>query len=95
MTFTKRLHPGIVAGEITESVRIWHRPRVKVGGRYAFPEGGQIEVTRIRQIEISDITPDLARRSGFDGLVDLLRVAKHGAGQNVYLVDFEYYPSIG
>ena len=47
-------------------------------------------MTRIRQIEIADITPDLARRSGFDGLVDLLKVAKHGSGERVFLIDFEY-----
>lgn len=90
MGFTKRLHAGIMAGEITETVRIWQRPHVKVGGRYAFPAGGHIEVTRIRQIEIADITAELARRSGFDGLVDLLKIAKHGPGENVYLIDFQY-----
>ncbi len=89
MTFTKRLHAGIMAGEITESVRIWHKPRVKVGGRYTLGPGA-VEVTRIREIEIADITPELARRSGFAGVVDLLKVAKHGAGQRVFLIDFEY-----
>jgi hypothetical protein len=91
MGFTRRLHAGIIAGEITETVRIWQRPHVKVGGRYGFPAGGQIEVTRIREIEVSDITPDLARRSGFDGLVDLLKTAKHGPGERVFLIDFEYH----
>jgi len=91
MTFTKRLHAGIMAGEITESVRIWQRPHVKVGGRYGFPAGGQIEVTRLREIELADVTPELARRSGFDGLVDLLKIAKHGSGERVFLVEFEYH----
>jgi hypothetical protein len=89
MTFTKRLHPGIMAGEITETVRIWKRLHVRVGGRYPLGAGA-VEVTRIREIEISDITPDLARRSGFDGLVDLLKIAKHGSGERVFLIDFEY-----
>lgn len=89
MTFTKRLHPGIIAGEITQTLRIWHSPRAKVGGRYPFADG-EIEVTRIREIELSDVTPDMARRQGFAGLVDLLKVAKHGAGQRVFLIDFEY-----
>ncbi len=89
MTFAKRLHAGIMAGEITETVRIWKRPHVKLGGRYRLGPG-HVEVTRIRQIEIADITPQLARRSGFDGLVDLLKVARHGSGENVYLIDFEY-----
>jgi len=91
MGFTKRLHAGIMAGEITESVRIWQRPHVKVGGRYGFPAGGQIEVTGLREIELSDLTPQMARRQGFAGLVDLLKIAKHGPGERVFLVEFEYH----
>jgi hypothetical protein len=91
MTFTKRLHAGIVAGEITCSVRIWQSPRVKLGGVYRMGAGA-IEVTGLRQIDFADITPALARRSDFAGVVDLLKVAKHGPGEKVYLVDFEYRP---
>jgi hypothetical protein len=89
MTFTKRLREPIMQGKITCSVRIWQRPHVKVGGRYALGPG-YVEVLSIKQIELADITPALARRSGFAGVVDLLKVAKHGPGENVYLVDFEY-----
>jgi hypothetical protein len=89
MTFTKRLHDPIRRGDVTCTIRIWHRPRVKVGGHYKI-DSGFVEVTKIRQIEIADITPALARRSGFAGVVDLLKVAKHGAGENVYLIDFHY-----
>jgi hypothetical protein len=91
MGFTKRLHAAIMAGEITESVRIWQRPHVKVGGRYGFPAGGQIEVTGLREIELSDLTPQMARRQGYAGLVDLLKIAKHGPGERVFLVEFEYH----
>lgn len=89
MTFTKRLRDGIVRGEITCSVRIWKQPRVKVGGRYRLG-AGEVEVDSIRQIELRDLTPALARRSGFSGVVDLLKVAKHGRGENVYLIEFHY-----
>lgn len=89
MMFTKRLRDPVMRGEVTCSVRIWQSPRVKVGGRY--PMGaGVIHVTSIREIGLADITPELARRSGFQGVVDLLKVAKHGPGQTVYLVEFEY-----
>ncbi|HEX4157913.1 MAG TPA: hypothetical protein VHY79_05515 [Rhizomicrobium sp.] len=87
--FTKRLREPITRGEINCSVRIWQRPHVKVGGRHALGRGF-IEVTAIREIALSAITPALARRSGFSGVVDLLRVAKHGPGEIVYLIDFEY-----
>lgn len=91
MIFTKRLHEAIMRGDITCSVRIWRHPRVRVGGRYRLGPGA-VRVTALRQIEMADITPQLARRSGFAGVVDLLKVAKHGAGENVYLVEFEYCP---
>lgn len=89
MQFTKRLREPISRGKITTTIRIWQRPHVKVGGRYPLGEGA-VEVTSIRQIEIADITPAMARASGFEGVVDLLKVAKHGAGQNVYLITFKY-----
>ena len=89
MVFSKKLREPIMRGEITCSVRIWRSPRVTVGGRYRLGPGA-VHVTSIREIELDDVTPDLARRSGFDGVVDLLRTAKHGAGENVYLVQFEY-----
>ena len=70
MQFTKRLHEGIRNGDITVSVRIWQRPHVRVGNRYKLGDG-MIHVDALREIELSDITPQLARRSGFNGVVDL------------------------
>jgi predicted DNA-binding protein (MmcQ/YjbR family) len=89
MMFTKRLRPGIRRGDITCSVRIWQSPHVKVGNRYPM-EDGQIEIDSIGRIEMQDITAQLARESGFSGVVDLLKIAKHGPGENVYLVRFHY-----
>ncbi len=89
MMFTKRLRPAVMSGEITCSVRIWRTARVKAGGRYQ-TGFGTIEVTSIREMPLETITPDLARRSGFAGLVDLLKVAKHGPGERVFVVEFEY-----
>jgi hypothetical protein len=91
MVFTKRLREGVRRGDITCSVRIWLRPRVKVGGRYPMDEG-EIEVDSIETIGFPDITPELARASGFLGVLDLLKVAKHGSGENIYLVRFHYVP---
>ncbi len=89
MQFTKRLREPIKNGEITTSIRIWQRPRVKVGHRYNLDEG-HIVVDRLNLIGFEDITPRLARESGFSGVADLLKVARHGAGRNVYLVTFHY-----
>lgn len=89
MQFAKRLREQVASGAVTCSVRIWQSPHVKVGGRYRVGAGA-IEVTSIRQIELGDITPALARRSGFAGVVDLLKIAKHGPGEKVYLIEFVY-----
>ncbi len=89
MVLTKRLRDRVRSGEITCSVRIWKYPHVKAGNRYRMEEG-HIEIDSIEQISFQEITPQLARESGFLGLIDLLKVAKHGPGENVYLVRFHY-----
>jgi hypothetical protein len=89
MVFAKRLRPSIRSGRIRCTIRIWAQPRVKVGGRYPMDEGS-IVVDSMTPITIDDITDDLARESGFDGVADLLRTAKHGKGDQGYLIRFHY-----
>lgn len=91
MLFARRLREGVRRGKITCSVRIWMHPRVRVGARYRMEEG-EIEVDSIETIGLPDITPELARASGFLGVLDLLKVAQHGRGNNIYLVRFHYVP---
>jgi hypothetical protein len=91
MMFTKRLREGVREGRITCSVRIWTKPNVRVGGLYPMEEG-HILVESIQPIALEDITGELARRSGFAGVVDLLKVARHGKGRNVYLIEFHFIP---
>jgi hypothetical protein len=87
MMFAKALRPRVMCGEITSSVRIWQTPRVRVGGRY--PLGpGFIEVTRLVEIDLADVTDDLARSTGFDSAEALLALARHGRGERVFLVEF-------
>jgi len=94
MVFTKRLREGIRRGRIRCSVRIWKRLHVKVGGRYTMDEG-HVVVDSIQPIRIRDITLDLARESGFESVDDLLQMARHGAGNKVYLIRFHYLPPGG
>lgn len=89
MQFTKRLRDPIKRGEITHSVRIWKSPRVKVGNHYKLDEGS-IVVDNLHELDFDDITPSLARKTGFAGVADLLKIAKHGQGENVYLVEFHF-----
>jgi hypothetical protein len=89
MVFTKRLRVGVQRREITCSVRFWMHPLVRVGARYPMGEGA-IEIDSIEMIGFPDITPELARESGFVGVLDLLKVAKHGRSEKIYLVRFHY-----
>src|ERR1035441_9828890 len=91
MVFSKRLRDGVRQGQITVTVRIWKRLQVRVGARYRMDEG-EIEVDSIEPIGFPDITPELARESGFLGVLDLLKIAKHGRGEKIYLVRFHYVP---
>ena len=91
MQFAKRLRDGVRSGRITCSIRIWQSPRVRAGNTYPMEEG-RILVESICEIALQDVTGDLARRSGFEGVVDLLKVAKHGKGTKVYLIEFHYVP---
>jgi uncharacterized protein YqfB (UPF0267 family) len=92
MQFTKYLRDGVRSGAITCSVRVWTRPHVTAGKRYRM-EGSEIEIDSISPVTFDDITEDLARASGFATVADLLKIAKHGRGENVYLVRFHYVPS--
>jgi hypothetical protein len=89
MVFSKQLVEGIRRGRIKCSIRFWTQPHVKVGGRYRLGDG-QIVVESITPIEMSDVTHGLARESGFDGVQALLDIARHGKGENIYLVRFHY-----
>jgi hypothetical protein len=91
MLFAKQLRDGIRRGRIKCTVRVWISPRVKVGGRYAM-EDGSVVVDSIERIRRKDITHDLARESGFESVGALLKIAKHGRGQNIYLIRFRYLP---
>lgn len=91
MQFMKRLRDPVRNGEVTRTVRIWKSLRVKVGNRYLL-EPGHIVVDAVHPIELSDITPEIARETGFKGVVDLLKTARHGTGDQVFLIDFHYLP---
>lgn len=94
MVFKKELREGVRRGRIRCSIRIWQRPHVKAGGRYPMDQG-HIVVDSIEPMELEDITDSLARESGFADVEDLLKTAKHGPGDHVYLIRFHYLPPGG
>jgi len=91
VVFTKALRPRIKSGRIRCSIRVWTRPHVKAGARYPIDDGS-IVVDSIESMTFRQITEDLARESGFESVKDLLAIARHGRGKNVYLVRFHYLP---
>jgi hypothetical protein len=58
-------------------------------------DDGHVVVESITPIRMADITQDLARESGFDNVDNLLRIAKHGPGDKVFLIRFHYLPPGG
>ena len=89
MVFAKELRENVRRGRIRCSIRIWMRPKVKVGGRYPMDDG-HIVVDSIERIRIKDITADLAGESGFGSVKELLEIARHGRGRKVFLIRFHY-----
>ena len=61
------------------------------GGKYRMDDG-HIVVDSIERISRKDITHDLAREGGFASVDDLLKIAKHGPGDKIFLVRFHYLP---
>jgi hypothetical protein len=89
MIFSNPLRPRVMSGEITESIRVWLKPKVRAGGRYALGPGS-IEVTSITEIAPERVTDKLAQRTGFEDAAALWKMARHGPGDRVYLVRFVY-----
>ena len=92
MMFAKALRERVRSGEITTSVRVWQRPHVKVGGRYPLLDGF-IEVTRLQEVDLDDVTEAMAREGGFESLEALMKTARHGRGERVFIVDFVFEAS--
>ena len=89
MMFAKLLRARVCSGEITQSIRFWMHPRVRVGGRYPLLRGA-IEVTDLTEIDLGDVTDEVARAGGFETLDALMKTARHGRGERVFKVEFRF-----
>jgi hypothetical protein len=74
MEFSSELRNDVLAGDITLSVRLWRRPRVKQSGRYRVGPG-KIEVDAIELVPFAAVTGDddreaLRRRAAHAGPID-------------------------
>jgi hypothetical protein len=89
--FSRELVEDVLAGDITLSVRLWTRPRVKAGGRYAVGLG-EIEVDAIELVPFAAITEADVRRAGEPDRETLRRRAAHAGPIDddtlVYRIEF-------
>ena len=76
MEFSRELRNDVLAGDITLSVRLWQRRRVKPGGRYRVGLG-EIEVDAVELVPFAAITAEDVRRAGEADRETLRRRAAH------------------
>jgi hypothetical protein len=74
--FSREVRDDVRAGRITVSVRLWSRPKVKVGGRYPI-ESAHFEVDSIELIPFSALTEEDVHSSGEPDREALRRRAAH------------------
>ena len=98
MDFSPELREDVLTGEITVSYRLWSRPRVKTGGRYAVGPG-QIEVDSVELVPFAAITAADVRRSGERDREAVRRRAAHAGpiedGTLLYRVEFHLVDPAG
>jgi len=89
--FSRELRNDVLAGDITLSVRLWQRPKVKPGGRYRVGLGA-IEVDAIELVPFAAITGKDVRRAGEADRETLRRRAAYagpiGEDTLVYRIEF-------
>lgn len=74
--FSRDLRDAVARGDITVSIRLWSRPKVKAGGRYA-TAGVLIEVDSVELLPFSAVTSDDVRQAGEADLEALRDRAAH------------------
>jgi hypothetical protein len=74
--FSRELRDDVVAGDITLSFRLWSRPQVRVGGRYAVGPAF-IEIDSIELVPFSTVTTADLDRAGEPDLESLRRRTAH------------------
>ena len=61
--FSRELRERVAAGEITVTVRLWSRPKVRIGGHYR-TAGVTIEVDSVEMLPFSAVTDEDVRSAG-------------------------------
>ena len=93
--FSAELRDRVASGEITVSIRLWSRPKVKTGGRYA-TAGVVTEVDSVELLPFSAVTSADIRCTGERDLESLRNRAAHAGPIDdntlVYRIEFHVAP---
>jgi hypothetical protein len=91
VNFSPELREAVASGDITVSIRLWSRPKVRVGGRYA-SHGCLIEIDAMELLPFSAISEEDVARSGERDLEALRQRAAHAGPIDedtlVYRIEF-------
>jgi hypothetical protein len=74
--FSPELREAVASGDITVSIRLWQRPKVKAGRRYA-SHGFHIEIDSVELLPFSAVTAEDVAGSGETDREALRRRAAH------------------
>jgi hypothetical protein len=89
--FSPDLREGVARGDITLSIRLWQRPKLRVGRRYE-SNGFQIEIDSVEVLPFSAVTADDVSRSGESDRELLRKRAAHAGPVDehtlVYRIEF-------
>ena len=89
--FSRELREAVAGGEISVSIRLWSRPKVKEGGRYR-TAGVVIEVDSVELLPFCAVTGDDVRLAGERDRESLRARAAHAGPIHddtlVYRVEF-------
>jgi hypothetical protein len=93
--FSPELRDDVASGDVTVSIRLWSRPKVKVGGRYDIGPV-RIEVDSMELVPFSNVTRADVRRSGEPDRESLRSRAAHAGpiadDTLVYRIEFHVVP---
>ena len=87
MRFTKPFWSGIADGSITVAFRRWRRPTV-VAGRPYRTGGGRIEVTKVDEIDVADVTTADAKRAGLADAAAVVAALPDADDRALFRVEF-------
>ena len=93
--FSSDLRERVAIGDITVSIRLWSRPKVKAGGRYT-AHGFEIEVDTVELLPFAAVSDEDVARSGETSREAMRARAAHAGpiddGTLVYRVEFHVLP---